>query len=186
MEVRNSAALVLWLASAVLPGIDPVQTSREPAAGASERAIRADVDWALARALRKLEEASCRLIFTDFVDSEGRTLEQDLELRGETGPDLLRRLSFRDGTGIAPCGYEGVLAFTKLGGQVISICGPAFHRTLRDHPALAANILLHEALHRLGLEELPRFERASDDQPGKNRRMTSLEITDRIAARCGS
>ncbi len=161
MEVRNSVALLLWLAAAALPGIGPADAGRESTKGASERAIRADVDWALARALRKLEEPSCRLIFTDFVDSDGRTLQQKLDLRGETGPELLRRLSFEDGSGVAPCGAQGILAFTKPSGPVIFICGPAFRRTLREHPALAANILLHEALHRLGLEEFPRLERVS-------------------------
>jgi hypothetical protein len=70
---------------------------------------------------------------------------------------------------------------------MISICGPRFRSTLRSHPALAANILLHEELHRLGLEESSRFERASNrGESGRSRPPTSLEITDRVAARCGS
>lgn len=138
-------------------------------------------------ALKKLEKPNCRLIFTDFVDSEGRTLQRILDDRGQTSSDLLRSLRFRDGTGERPCGYEGVLAFTTPGGRVISICGPNFRSALRGHPALAANILLHEELHRLGLEESPRFERASNrGESARSRPPTSLEITDRVAARCGS
>jgi hypothetical protein len=185
--VRVSTVLLLWFVAAALAGTEPEDRGTEPAAAAPDRTIRADVEWAISRAIRKLEKPDCRLVFADFVDSEGRTLQQNLDLRGETGPDLLRGLRFRDGTGERPCSYDRVAAFTTPGSPAISICGPEFRRALRDHPARAANLLLHEALHRLGLEESSRLEDVSAHRPpGRLRPPTSLEITDRVAARCGS
>jgi len=58
---------------------------------------------------------------------------------------------------------------------------------LREHRDLAANILLHEGLHCLGLEERSQFSRVSSDKTLRGRRLlTSLEITERVAARCGN
>jgi hypothetical protein len=174
-------------AAAIVFGTVPAETVLEPIGGEASRSIRADVEWAKGLALRKLEKSNCRLIFSDFEDSAGRTLQRNLDDRGETGSQLLRRLAFRDGTGERPCGFQGVLAFTTPGGLVISICAPVFRSTLRGHPALAANILLHEELHRLGLGESSRLEQASSASvSGRSHPPTSLEITDRVAARCGS
>ncbi len=183
----SSRATGLLPATAIVFGTVPAETILEPSDGEASRSIRADVESAKDLALRKLEKPSCRLIFSDFEDSEGRTLQRKLDNRGETGSELLRRLAFRDGTGERPCSFQGVVAFTTPGGQVISICAPGFRNTLRGHPALAANLLLHEELHRLGLQESPRVEKASNrSASGRSRPPTSSEITDRVAARCGS
>jgi hypothetical protein len=186
MDIRT-LPLLFWLAAAALPPAEPADERPGAAAAVSDRAIRSDVDWALSSAVRKLKKPGCRSIFSDFVDSEGRTLQRNLDLRGETSLQLLRSLRFRDGTGDRPCLDEAILAFTTTRSQVISICGPRFRRALRERPALAANIVIHEALHRLGLEETPRSERASSSRrPVPSRPPTSSEITDRVAARCGS
>jgi hypothetical protein len=188
MTKRGAATITgLWLATVVLLGETPAHPRNEQNTGDANRSIRADVAWALAVALEKLGNPSCRLIFSDFEDSDGHTLQSNLESRGETGADLMRRLTYRDGTGEGPCRNDGVLAFTTPGAPAIFICARGFRRALREHRDLAANILLHEGLHCLGLEELSRFVPVSSDKTSHGRRLlTSLEITEHVAARCGS
>jgi hypothetical protein len=180
------ATCLLWLATAALPAETPARPATERSAGQVNRAIRADVDWARATAIDKLRSSRCELIFSDFQDSNGHTLQSNLESRGETGADLMRRLEYRDGSGEWPCKRDGVAAFATPGAAAIFICGQEFHRALREHRNLAANILLHEGLHSLGLEEQSRFFRASSRGSRQTWRFpTSLEITERVAFRCG-
>jgi hypothetical protein len=179
----GGSVCLIWLAAGGLLGAPP---EVQPA-GAVNRTIRVDVDRARSVALRKLERSECRLIFSDFTDSAGQTLQQNLESRNVTGADLLGRLTFDDATGRPPCKSDGVLAFTTPGTNAISICAPGFRQALREHRDLAANILLHEELHSLGLEELSRFAPPSSEHQARDRRMfSSMEITDRVASRCGS
>ncbi len=175
--------LVLSVAAAALLEALPAEVSSQPGPGFIGRTIRVDVERARAIALSKLERPRCRLIFSDFTDSQGRTLQRNLDLRGETGASLLGRLSFYDGTGGQPCAQTVALAFTKPGAGAVFVCGPAFRRALWDRMGLAANILLHEELHCLGLEESAEFARPSAD-----RRLppTSSEINSQVAARCGT
>jgi len=179
MTKRIAAAITaIWLAAVVLPGETP---------GGVSRSVRADVDWARSVVFEKLESSECRLIFSDFEDSDGHTLQSNLDSRGETGADLMRRLTYRDGAGERPCRSDGVLAFTTPGAQAIFICSAGFRRVLREHRDIAANILLHEGLHCLGLEERSQFSRVSSDNTLRGRRLlTSLEITEHVAARCGN
>jgi hypothetical protein len=175
MTKRVAAAITgIWFAAIVLAGEAP---------GGVSRSVRADVDWARAIVLQKLESSQCRLIFLDFEDSDGRTLQSNLESRGETGADLMSHLDYRDGSSQRTCKSDGVLAFTMPGADAIFICGPKFRRVLREHRNLAANILLHEGLHCLGLEELSPL---SGRTASTRRLLTSLEITDQVAFRCGN
>lgn len=183
---REFPPSLLFLVTAVLCGTASAEPDRRPAPGSMNRVIRADVAAARAIALRKLESPTCRMVFSDFADSEGRSLRSNLETRGETAADLMRRLTFLNGSGESPCKHDGVLAFTTPRTTGISICGPAFRKALRNQPDLAANILIHEELHSLGLQELSRFARPPMRQEKNgNRPPTSSEINDGVAARCG-
>jgi hypothetical protein len=184
---RNPRRLLLSFAAATLIEALPTETRSEPGPGFVGRTIRTDVERARAIALKKLQRPRCRLIFSDFTDSEGRTLQRNLDVRGETGASLLGRLSFYDGTGGQPCAQALALAFTKPGAGAVFVCGPAFRRALWDRMGLAANILLHEELHSLGLEESPEFTRSSPASDADRRPPpTSSDINGRVAARCGN
>jgi hypothetical protein len=178
----GGSVCLIWLAAGGLLGAPP---DLQPFGGVN-RTIRVDVDRARSVALKKLERSECRLIFSDFTDSQGRTLQQNLESHNVTGADLLGRLRFDDATDEPLCKRDGVLAFTTPGSNAVSICAPGFRQVLREHRDLAGNILLHEELHCLGLEELSRFVPLRSVPGARERRLqSSLEITDRVAFRCG-
>ena len=76
---------------------------------------------------------------------------------------------FVDGRNHGGCQRRGILAVTNPGSRVVGLCG-SFYRTANEDPALAENIVIHEALHTLGLEENP---------------PSSQEINKRVFERCG-
>jgi len=126
-----------------------------------------DVTRAFHAAARKLEEPTCRQIFTDFTDSEGRTLFENLG--GQDPVEYLAQMNIRNGEipkGSGRCAVPGAAAFTA-GGAVVFICGPQFHE---ERPARRATALLHEMLHTLGLRENP---------------PTPAEIDAQVELRCG-
>jgi hypothetical protein len=61
---------------------------------------------------------------------------------------------FVDGSGSGPC-RRGALAFTAPGHRVVRVCGHRFLREWRSNPRRAQLLLIHEALHTLGLGENP-------------------------------
>jgi hypothetical protein len=124
---------------------------------------------ALVGAARRLAEPACATIFTDYADAFGRKLQENLDALGQTGPDYLQLLVFADGYGLARCMNPGILALTATGSRVIHVC-PQFAETHLREPATAQAVLIHEALHSLGLRENP---------------PSSREITARVFARCG-
>ena len=68
------------------------------------------------------------------------------------------------------CARPEILAFTSVGSDTVFVCARSFVRVAQRDPALAEMVLIHEALHTLGLGENP---------------PTSGEITARIEERCG-
>ena len=126
-----------------------------------------DVTRAFHAAARKLEEPSCRKLFTDFTDAEGRTLLENLG--GQDPVEYLAQMNIRNGEipkGSGRCAVPGAAAFTA-GGAVVFICGPQFQA---ERPSRRANALLHEMLHTLGLRENP---------------PTPSEIDAQVELRCG-
>jgi hypothetical protein len=152
------AATVAWPASAV-----PFRV-RIP-----RRALAAAVQDALAGASQRMKRAGCSAIFEDFTDRNGRTLQSNLDTLGGDGPAYLALIDFRDGLGIGRCDRGGIMAVTAPGSRVVWVCG-GFALAQKRDPGLAEVVLLHEALHTLGLHE---------DPP------SSLEITERVVKRCG-
>jgi hypothetical protein len=128
------------------------------------------VRQALEGAARRLRDPGCAAIFEDFLDAAGAPLQRRLEAVRTSPPDYLARIVFADGFGHAFCARPDVVALTRPGSRVVYVCAPRFTALQGRDPARAEAVLLHEALHTLGLGE---------DPPA------SAEITRRVAARCG-
>ena len=131
----------------------------------------AAVERAVEGAARRLENPECRRIFTDFRDGSGVALRERLEAQGVAAPDYLRRLVFTDGFGHRSCREGGALALTAPGSRVVYICGPRFQQAQARRAATGEVVVLHEALHTLGLGENP---------------PDSQTITRQVEARCAS
>lgn len=126
---------------------------------------------ALGGAQRKLQDADCAGLLTEFRDTEGRTLALNLAPFELSPADYLSILIVKDGGGDRTGGRlcrSGAAAVTVPLGRVVYICGGSF----RDQSAgLRENTLIHEMLHTLGLGENP---------------PTSSHINLRVRQRCGS
>lgn len=124
---------------------------------------------AIAVAESQLAHSRCGTIFTDFRDPSGAPLRAELDRLGMSGGVFLRSLRFVNGEHLPVC-EPGVLAGTRVGSRVVYLCGSRFASAQRRNPRLGAALILHEALHSLGLSENP---------------PTSLEITAGVLERCG-
>ena len=129
----------------------------------------AAVERALAGALLRLESAECRRIFADFHDGTGAPLGNRLDRLGVSAPDYLTLVVFVDGSALRACHGTDVMAVTAPGSRVVRVCGPRFSAAQARSPERAELVVLHEALHTLGLGENP---------------PDSLEITRRVGERC--
>jgi hypothetical protein len=69
----------------------------------------------------------------------------------------------------AGCKAPGVLAFTQPGSQVVYVCNRWFREAFATNPSKVEAVIIHEALHSLGLGENP---------------PSSQEITARVMQRC--
>lgn len=118
------------------------------------------VSWVVYRALRgaigRLERSdSCRAVFSDFTTASGEPLSAVLESRGETPGRHLAGLLFLDGSSHPLCRSRTVAAFTSPGWRVVYLCSAAFRGQRGSRSAEAEVVLIHEALHTLGLGERP-------------------------------
>jgi hypothetical protein len=131
-------------------------------------AVRRAVDGAGIR----LASPRCQEVLTVFRDPSGRTLRENLDASGLDAPDHLLRLFFYSGDGTDACDRPGtrVFAATAPGSRVVFVCLSAFRSRQRRAPVHAEVIIIHEALHSLGLGE---------DPP------SSEEITYRVRVSCG-
>ena len=127
------------------------------------------VERAVAGASRRLGHEECRRILTDFHDAAGVRLQDRLDAQGVGAADYLKRIVFTDGFAHRGCRQGDALALTSPGSRVVHVCGPRFQQAQARRAETAEVVVLHEALHTLGLGE---------DPP------TSLEITRQVAARC--
>jgi hypothetical protein len=172
-QVRALAVAVVFAARAA-----SAAGSGEPVPVAGDAALRVQirsrmtaepVRAAIRGASLRLERPRCRRIVSDFTDASGRNLQDNLDALGQTPAGYLGLIVFVDGQGLRRCVEEKVLALTTPGSRVIHIC-PQFGGNQRRDPALAEAVIIHEALHSLGLTENP---------------PSSLEITRRVFDRCG-
>ena len=123
------------------------------------------------RAARRFGSPACALVLEDFPDERtGRRLAESLTAYGQTANEYLGSLAYRLGPAAGPCDNPQIDAYTSPGSRTIFICREQFLRRQRSSEGFAANILIHETLHSLGLGENP---------------PTPSEITARVDARCG-
>jgi hypothetical protein len=111
------------------------------------------VDRALMGARRRLDAPGCRELFSDFTDADGRTLQANLDRSRRTAQQHLDEIFFYDAQE-SRCESSGVLALAIPGSRVVRIC-PGFARVHERRPDYAEAVILHEALHTLGLGENP-------------------------------
>lgn len=126
------------------------------------------VGRALGSAARSLGDPECEALLDEFADASGQPLRAALQAAGVGAAEYLEEIFFYD----APqrlCETSS-LAVTIPGSRVVLVCGPRFVRQMASNSPHADAILIHEALHSLGLGE---------DPP------SSDYITERIRARCG-
>ncbi|HEY2943952.1 MAG TPA: hypothetical protein VGN09_16080 [Vicinamibacteria bacterium] len=119
-------------------------------------------------AAQRLAEPQCARVFGDFADAAGHPLQEKLDAYGMTGAEYLSLIYFGNGFDAGRCGDESVLATTTPGSRLVSVCG-RFARAYRENSTWAEVVVIHEALHTLGLGENP---------------PTSAEISNRVVARC--
>jgi len=131
--------------------------------------LAAAADAAIAAAESQLLHPRCETIFSDFHEPSGAPLRAALDRLGVSGGAFLRSLKYANGEHLPLC-EPGVLAGTRTGGRVIYLCGSRFVSAQRSNPRLGAALILHEALHALGLSENP---------------PTSLQITAGVLGKCG-
>ena len=135
-----------------------------------DRRFARDLRPSLEEAARKLGDGRCQEILTDFSDPSGRRLDVGLAATGQSVPSYLGYVLFYDGRGTHACADHQVLAWTTPGSRAVFICWDQFAERQRANNGYAANILIHETLHTLGLGENPPDAR---------------QITAQVIARCG-
>jgi len=133
-------------------------------AGMEGRAL----ERARARAVALLERDECSKVFSDFTDSEGRRLQEKLDALGQTPAEYLGTVHFLNGELQPLCRRSTVQMVTSGKSRYVYVC-PQFLQFQDRRPELAPVLVIHEALHTLGLGENP---------------PTPVEITQRVYARC--
>lgn len=175
--VRRLLVLAVFACAAAAPAL--AETTRSlPAAGAPTLAIPFFVDAklggvmqeSLEEAARRLSDSRCQALLTDFADEAGRSLDENLHAIGQSMPGYLGLVLFYDGTTTEPCENDRVLAWTSPGIRAVHVCPRQFAYWQRTNSGYTASIVIHEALHTLGLGERP---------------PTSGEITAKVIERCG-
>lgn len=127
------------------------------------------VHWALAGAADWLKKPECRKVFTDFTDQDGVRLDLKLGRFATDEVAYLATVLFRDGSRLPPCSRPATVMFTTPGSKVVFVCEKQFLTLVKtDRPRLSA-LVIHEALHTLGLGENP---------------PTTKQITDQVMTRC--
>jgi hypothetical protein len=121
-------------------------------------------------AMQMLESEKCQQVLSDFTDDQGRTLRGNLDAVGLSAPAYLQTLWFADGGPHARrCKDDGIVAVCQPGSRVVFVCAEQFEKAVFNNRRYGGAIIIHEALHTLGLPENP---------------PSSKEITQRVLARC--
>jgi hypothetical protein len=129
------------------------------------------VERAVAGARRRLTNPGCQAVLNDFVDGDKHKLTERVTSTGRRAAEYLDDLYFVEGNVSAACLKDRTrLAFTSPGSRVIYMCDSRFVPYASRNATGADLLVIHEFLHALGLGENP---------------PTSVDITDRVRARCG-
>jgi hypothetical protein len=168
-EFLLSVLLLLESKSATAQAGDPVQERPISVLGRFDPVLLKAVNAVVPLAANKLRKEKCQQLLSEFRDSNGRTLQDNLEARKETPSGYLRWLIFVNAAEEGFCVRESRVAATNPGDRIIRLCSP-FRAIALSDPSHAANLVIHEELHSLGLGENP---------------PSSSEITRRVVDRCG-
>jgi hypothetical protein len=171
--------LALAVLASVAAAAQAETTDSLPAAGEPNLTISFFVDRklgdgmqeSLEEAARRLSDSRCQELLTDFADDSGRRLDENLHAIGQSMPGYLGLVLFYDGSATEPFENARVLAWTSPGSRAVHVCWSQFSYWQRASPGYTANIVIHQALHTLGLGERP---------------PTSREITAKVIERCGN
>ena len=173
IPAATTVAAFLALEPAALAGGPSSATELQLATSSiriDDEAPAAQVRKAVMGAGRRLANPRCAQVLSEFTDAENRKLQTNLDAAGLSASGYLARLEFHDGGDRRPCATSGVAAFTTPGSLAVWICTRQFAIAHYTYPDLAEFLIIHEALHSLGLGENP---------------PSSEQITRRVAARCG-
>ncbi len=168
--MSSRAACTFALGLALLPSAAAGDGLRPTPRSVDDR-LGGPFHLAVAAASLRLSSAPCAAVLDRFVDSAtGLPLGTALEAANLTAAEFVLGLTYYDASALPPCRNQRILAYTSPGSRVVFVCPAAFSRAARAEPGFAANVLIHEALHSLGL---------GDDLP------SSVEITRIVERSCG-
>jgi hypothetical protein len=128
-------------------------------------ADRQSVHRAVHLAIARLARPSCAAIFEEFLLPDGRTVQSELDRRAIGPREFVQSLLFVDGSRATACQNGRSVLITTPGSLLIRVC-PGFAQLSSRR---LASLVIHEALHALGLGE---------DPP------SSRDITNRVERRC--
>lgn len=123
------------------------------------------------RAAERFGNPGCAALLHDFTDlRSGQPLADTLAATGRTASTFLGSLHFVDADQMSQCRRRPAYAWVPVGSDVVFVCRSRFVALAKKDEWLAGNVLVHEALHSLGLGENP---------------PSSEEITLTVVRRCG-
>ena len=167
--VARTASAAALLAS--LLGAAPPATGAEASFPLVDPRLGPLVLRTVERAAERFATPGCATLLTDFTDSRsGTDLASTLAASGRKATELFASLRFLDADHMVQCRRRSTWAWVPVGADVVFVCRSRFTNLARKDEWLAGNVLVHEALHTLGLGENP---------------PSSEEITERVVRRCG-
>jgi hypothetical protein len=152
-EERRRRAHVSAAVAAILLAGNAGGANEAPNVRLGNSVHRSALARALANAARLLGQPSCEGLVDEFADQSGRPLRASLEASGRSAAQYLDTLFFYDASERLCAG--SALAVTRPGHKVVLVCGSTFLRQFSQNSQYAEAVLIHEALHSLGLGENP-------------------------------
>jgi hypothetical protein len=166
--------MALWVAVILTVAIEQApQTPRQtPRVQVADSSVLHRVKSAVIGAKARLDRPECQRLLTDFQDTDGRPLLENLGTSSLTPSDyLFERIWFVDGGDTPQCRRDQAMAaFTMPGHQGVWICSNRFAPRFARQATAAELIVIHEMLHTLGLAENP---------------PSTSQITEQVTRRCG-
>jgi hypothetical protein len=148
---------VLVVLTSVLALTAAAPSDRLPWAGLAitDQVTNSEVRLGLDAAARWLVKPQCRALLDEFQDLNGNRLSDNLRATGLDELSYLRELRFHDAVERGPCRRPLTFMFTSPHSRTIFVCGrQAVRMTAADRSHMSV-LLIHEALHTLGLGENP-------------------------------
>jgi hypothetical protein len=124
-----------------------LRLTRQPLAALATRAY--------AGAARRLESPGCRRLIRRLRDRSGRPLQEGLDRLQKDPSSYLGLVVFASGEEHGRCASPSVLAMTRMNVRIVWLCPKQFEWMAARQPDVAEAVLVHEALHTLGLGENP-------------------------------